>query len=413
MFRGYLKNASIPLLILYILLSRIFVYRGIDWTGGMGGGLGQMFYLFLGILIIYYSRNKYKMQQKGSIYNSVVALSIWFACSIFVALVNEGQTVYYSFKGLCSYAYVPILLFFFLYNRKVDNKTLVATLLSLFIVYLLVYGYSYMIFPNYRFGMVADTDEGLLRDFEMRGVFRAGIPYEDLITIFFFFVISNDALKKRTRIIFFFALLYLTMIRGTRFLMAGTLLFGVLLYLKRAKGNMFKSILVFLIVVLLLYMAIQIFGVPSFVENYIEISEKDQESGGDNIRILMSMYYLFDFNSSFSEILLGHGLPINSLFAQQKESMTLYGFFADDVGYIELYLYFGLIGIAILLYMLFSVVKTKVPRNYLFAKYYIYYIFVTMLCGRYLLNNMALVVTMLYLIEHNKIIKNKITSWEK
>lgn len=403
------KNTSIPLLILYILLSRIFVYRGIDWNGG----LGEIFYLFLGCLMIFCSKTVQNNCSKGSIYNSVLALTIWFLCSILVGFFLENQSFYYSLRGLCSFSYAPILLYFLLHNKQYDNRIIIGTLLSLFVVYLFIYGYSYMIFPNYRFGMVSDIDEGLLYDFETRGVFRTGIPYEDLIAIFFFYVVSNDKINAKKRFLLFFILLFLTIIRGTRFLIAGTLFVSVLLYMKQAKGNILKYTLCLAIIILSLMMYIEIFGIPPFIENYIELSDKDQDSGNDNIRIVMSMYYLFDFNSSLPEILFGHGIPVNSDFSMIKEKLTQYGFFADDVGYIEFYLNFGVVGILLLLGLLYSVIKTKVPRDFLFAKYYIYYIFITMLCGRYFLNNIVLIVTMLYLIENNKIILNKKTIWKR
>lgn len=413
MLKEIKKNTSIPLLILYILLSRIFVYRGIDWNGGLGGGLSQIYYFLLGCIMIYYSRTAKYTCSKTSIYYSVLALTILFFCSIVVGLVVEDQSFYYSFKGLCSFSYVPILFFFLLRNTKFNNNTIICTLFSLFVVYLLVYGYSYLIFPNYRFGMVSNIEEGILNDFNQRGVYRTGIPYEDLIAIFFFYIISSDRIKGKNRFMFFFILLFLTVIRGTRFIIAGTLFVGVLLYLKQAKGNFIKSLLSFVIILLLVLMYFQFFGVPSFIDNYIELSAKNQEEGNDNIRVVMSMYYLFDFNSSLPEIIFGHGLPVNSAFSVAKENMTQYGFFADDVGYIEFYLYFGLVGIFFLFGLLFNVIKTKVPRNFLFAKYYIYYVFITMLCGRYFLNNVVLIVTMLYLIEHNRIINNNKKIWKK
>lgn len=400
------KNTSIPLLILYILLSRIFVYRGIDWYGGLGGGLGQIYYFLLGCVMIYCSRTAKYTCSKTSIYYSVLGLTILFFCSILVGFVVEDQSFYYSFKGLCSFSYTPILFYFLLHNKQYDNKIIIGTLLSLFIVYLFIYGYSYMIFPSYRFGMVSDIDEGLLKDFETRGVYRTGIPYEDLIAIFFFYVVSNDKIKGNKRFLLFFILLFLTIIRGTRFIIAGTLFVGVLLYMKQAKGNILKYILCLAIIILSLMMCIEIFGIPPFIENYIELTDKDQDSGNDNIRIVMSMYYLFDFNTSLPEILFGHGIPVNSGFSMMKEDMKQYGFFADDVGYVEFYLNFGVVGILFLFGLLYRVIKTKVPRDFLFAKYYIYYIFITMLCGSYFLNNVVLIVTMLYLIEHNKIIKN-------
>lgn len=403
------KNTSIPLLILYILLSRIFVYRGIDWYGG----LSEILYLFLGCLMIYSSKTTKKNYSKGSIYNSVLALTILFLCSILVGFILENQSFYYSLRGLCSFSYAPILFYFLLHNKQYDNKIIIGTLLSLFIVYLFIYGYSYMIFPSYRFGMISDIEEGILNDFESRGVFRAGIPYEDLIAIFFFYVVSNDKIKVKYRFLLFFMLFFLTVIRGTRFIIAGTLLVGVLLYMKQAKRNILKYILCLAIIILSFMMYIEIFGIPPFIENYIELSDKDHDSGNDNIRIVMSMYYLFDFNTSFPEILFGHGIPVNSDFYMIKQKMTQYGFFADDVGYIEFYLNFGVVGILLLLGLLYSVIKTKVPRDFLFAKYYIYYVFITMLCGRYFLNNIVLIVTMLYLIEHNKIILNKKTLWKK
>lgn len=405
------KQSSTPLLILFVLLSRLFVYRGIDWNGALGGGLGNILYFLLAIVML---KECYGTKRiiKGNIYRGVVLLSVVFVGSIIIAFVNEGQSFYYSFKGLCSYAYVPVLLYFYLNAKQVDNNTLIRTLVVLFLIYLIIYAYSYAIFPDYCFGMVSNIEEGLLNDFENRGVFRTGIPYEDLITIFFLYVVSNK-LENRHRLMLFFFLLFLTVIRGTRFIIAGTFLLGFLLYLKQAKGNILRSFLGLLIVILIIYMYFQIAGVPSFLENYIELSQKDQESGEENIRVLMTMHYLFNFDASWTEILFGHGLAVKSSFADIKQNLTQYGFYADDVGYVEFYLYFGILGIAGLFYLLYSVVKTKVPRQFLFAKYYIYYIFVTMLCGRYLLNNMALFVTMLYLIEHNKIVLSNKSLWKK
>lgn len=401
-----------PLLIFLILLSRLFVYRGVDWNSGLGGGLGQMYYMVLAVILLACSYTK-RVSCHGEIYKSVSILTVIFIGSIVVAFINEGQGVYYSIKGLCNYAYVPILLYFYLNKKQIENKAVIYTLVVLFIIYLIIYGYSYAIFPDYRFGMVSDIEEKLLNDFETRGVLRAYIPYEDLITIFFFYIISNKLKNGKYKLMVFFFLCFLTIIRGTRFIIAGTFLVGFFLYFKQIKGNVLKSVLGLLIVLLIIYMYVQIFGLPPFFDNYIELSQKDQDSGEENIRILMTLYYLFDFDASWSAILFGHGLPVKSTFADMKTDLMQLGFYADDVGYVELYLYFGVIGIISLFYLLYNVVKTEVPRQFLFAKYYIYYIFVTMLCGRYLLNNMALIVVMLYLIENNRIITNRKIIWRK
>jgi len=98
----------------------------------------------------------------------------------------------------------------------------------------------------------------------------------------------------------------------------------------------------------------------------------------NNVRVQAADFYLFHFSPNVFTKVFGNGVP------EMRTSYGMYiwniqmtkGFFMSDIGYIGLYSQFGLL--AVLAYLLFisRTLKVKVPDEYLYCKYFLYYIFV-------------------------------------
>jgi len=322
--------------------------------------------------------------------------------SFITGLVYGGQTVYYSFRGAFGLLYVPIFFYVFLIKESYTTIEIKKCLITIFAIYLVVYAYSYLIFPNVKFASGGKEVYELIQDFQSRGVMRLAIPFEDLITLGVLYFINNPHKNKAINILILVFLFVLTFLRGTRSVMLATFIVSAMLFLKQSKNKTIGKIIGLCIVLGFVYLIYELAGFSSIMDNYMDNFERDSDLGGDYIRWVMAGYYLTRFNSSIGEYVFGHGIPTSGDFQQRLMNDRNLEFYPDDIGYIELFLNFGLLGIIILLFILCAVIKKPVEAKDYYAKYYIYYLFLTTFLGRYILSNIALFAIMLYIVERSQ-----------
>ena len=66
------------------------------------------------------------------------------------------------------------------------------------------------------------------------------------------------------------------------------------------------------------------------------------------------------------------------------------GYWESDVGYAEIFVYFGLIGLIALLIWFIGVLTVRIPSEYFFFKRYIlFFIIISMICGGYWFENIV------------------------
>ena len=84
------------------------------------------------------------------------------------------------------------------------------------------------------------------------------------------------------------------------------------------------------------------------------------------------------------------------------------GFWESDVGYCEIYIYFGIVGLLGLFFWCYGVYDIKIEESYKYIKYYFLFLMVSMICGGYWFENIYVVNILTYtLVKSNENLMNK------
>jgi hypothetical protein len=115
----------------------------------------------------------------------------------------------------------------------------------------------------------------------------------------------------------------------------------------------------------------------------------------------MADFYLTEFNKNPITSIVGNGVSFTeSSYGQQIENIADTDYFClPDVGYVQVYIFFGLIGIVLYLLLWYKVIKLKVPDRYRYAKLYIIYIALISITGDYLTLHIIFICVALYVME--------------
>jgi hypothetical protein len=110
------------------------------------------------------------------------------------------------------------------------------------------------------------------------------------------------------------------------------------------------------------------------VEQTIEQSE-DKEN---DIRVLAATFYLNDFSPNIFSKIFGNGEAYKeSSYDRHREYLEKeLGYYQSDIGYIGLYSKFGILAILAYLILIYKTFKVAIPDEYLYCKYYLYFIFI-------------------------------------
>ena len=140
------------------------------------------------------------------------------------------------------------------------------------------------------------------------------------------------------------------------------------------KSSFIKKVLTILLIVSSIYIISQMNFFQLLVKQTIEESDNKK----DNIRVLAATYYLNDFSPNIFSMIFGNGVAYkeSSLGSHTDHLEKDLGYYQEDVGYIGFYSKFGLLAILAYLILIYKTYKVAIPDEYLYCKYYLYFIFI-------------------------------------
>ena len=348
----------------------------------------------------------------GSLINSTksrdldknVALLIFMSVfSMFVALLFWNQSLYSSLRVVCSTMF-PLMTFFLLKHYNVTLNSIKKAIVLICILHGVLQIIGTITFPNHLFGYVnEEAIERSLIDLEKRGVLRLSIPGSDFVpmTIFMVMVLGRKIPKWYLLLIPLFLIL---LMRGTRTPFFFTSLICLFYYIMGIK----RKIMVFLVGVTayfalnLVYERLLDSTDDNALVNYVQMTHNQLESndtGEEDIRVRMAKFFLFDFNEdNIFRVVLGNGVPGQGTYGyKMRYYSNNYSYYVVDVGFVEIFTYFGLVGIVIYL-LLFrkAVLITRISNNGMFAKLTILYFFLILPTNSMLISNPIPVAIALY-----------------
>lgn len=322
-------------------------------------------------------------------HNDTISKQVWQLCLLFVFAMIWGwvywnESIYYALKNLFRAQGTFTLFFYFILKRyNVSYKAVLKAILSITILYSLCYIIGILTYPDQLFGATLNFDDTVFeKSLEDRGVLRLFMQGADFIILAIFFILINYK-NKKIYYLFLIPLFVMLVIRGTRTPLIVASLICLVYYLKGLKSR-FLAVLIFVFSVLSFNVANEALlnsNSDNPIVKYVQLTtnqiESNQNKGESDIRVQMATYMLTELNEENPICsLIGNGIPgmgeYNTKLTRLENNNS---FWVVDVGFIVIFVYFGILGLILYTWLLIVIIKTRVDSKYEFAKFYLYYLY--------------------------------------
>jgi hypothetical protein len=328
------------------------------------------FFKILGLILIVLIVIFNKKTRSIKSYNKLIRVYfLGIFISAFFCYLYWGQSIITSVFALKTYYFM--FFYYAIHVLKPSIKEINFTIITVAVGYIIAYFIDYLSFPDIIFGIKGRERRGTI-SFTIAGVtFMIYALFLSFYKIRFF---------KKYRYIFLLTLCFIVLLtRASRnAIFAVTLSILVFSYLQ-TKGFEKKifNVLFFLIVGGIIHSGFAIFFDGLFLKLESDLSE------GDNyVRIRSAYYYIFEHSPSFWNNIFGNGWFSGSSDYGQYMMESMWerrGLYAEDIGLIGFWSYFGVITITAYFLMLRKLLK---KYNFLtirmFAFYLVFMSFATM-----------------------------------
>lgn len=126
--------------------------------------------------------------------------------------------------------------------------------------------------------------------------------------------------------------------------------------------------------------------------------------GKDDVRIEAAKFFIFDFPQNIYTYIFGHGAyHSHSNYGEKMYSIMHQGYILSDIGFVKIYIFYGLLGLMCIFYILKYVHRTKIPQEFIGIKLFIYYAFLSNIFSNNLDASMVSISICLYVIYINEI----------
>lgn len=336
--------------------------------------------------------------------NPIRLFFLMILVSSVVCMLTWGQSIFDTL--LSSVPFFSFVLYFYLLDKRLKTQeieNLIWWFLLIFMVcfYIALAVAPFRLFLGYgEIGKEIDMERGLSR---IRLTVIGGGP----LYLGFFLAISKlKYAPKKPKWLFLVFLLFITIVLQLgRQAILFSAVFGLLLYLEGV--SIFKKTLAIGLLIGAVYFLPLIAGdIFQGLKDRTEKELESQEDGEDNVRIAAYRFYMTEVSRNVLNDIFGNGL-----FSLGK---SRYGDFVDkygrdqglipaDVGYASIYLYYGIIGLALFLVILFKVIRLDVENKYRYAKYYMYFLYCGNIAGSTLLWTIPTICIALYILSKGNI----------
>lgn len=349
-------------------------------------------------------------------HSDTISKKVWLLCLLFVFALFWGhlywnESIHYGLKNLFKVQGAFTLFFYFFYKKyNVSYNAMVKSIFYIAIIYSFCYVLGLLTYPNQLFGASFWVDNEVFESsMENRGVLRLFVQGSDFIVIAIFFVLLRYRHYKRYYLLLLIPLFIMLVLRGTRTPLMVTFLMCLLYYLKNIKN---KAILILILITAFFsFSAVNEALLNSQSDNpivkYVQLTHNQvQNDGEDDIRIQMSEYMLTKFNSPNPICtFMGNGIPGNGNYHAKLKKLEIdNAFWIVDVGFITIFVYFGIIGLVMYAGLLIAIIRIRVDKKYLFAKFYLYYLYLILPtnCSLILMSSFMVAMTLYLLYLGNK-----------
>ena len=392
------------IVLFYFLWTNCFNFYLLADKKNQLGEIRELVMLGITILLFPMILHSWKSKFLDSSISRLLLLAVF---SAFTALVFWGQTPYYSVRAISSMM-LPLAVFYILKKYNVSIREMMFAVVIVCIMHGIFQIIGMLTFPDVLFGNAGkEAIERSMGDMEKRGVLRLAVPGADFVPLTMF-IVMVVAKKQKKLYLFLIPLTIVLLMRGTRTPFFITVLVCFCYYVQSLRRKWIA--VAFLILSYLsfsaLYESLLNSTADNVLVNYVQMSEQQLNNDEEDIRVQMSNFYLFDFNDgNILKVIFGNGIPSKSEYGNIITYMAEnYSYYVVDVGFVEIFVYFGILGLVVYFSLLRNVINANVIDSCVFAKLGFYYFFIILPTNSMLLSNPLPVALIAYVIYRGQIL---------
>jgi hypothetical protein len=269
--------------------------------------------------------------------------------------------------------FLYILVFFCLLVLGVSKEYLLKTVIAFALIYMCIFTLQLIVFPTaiVPLGHATEFDRGFLR-LRLEGV--------GFITLTAFYALNCFLKSKQLKYIVLYVLCFIfVFILGFRTLLATFLLSSFLLVFLFEK-HLFKKLMYFVYILIILFIAAQFNYVQQFILAISDTTSSQVEQGEDYIRFLTYDFLFNKVNVDRGSIFFGNGMPFSGTsygnyvlgFGHRDN-----GFIAADLGLIGFVFNYGILGTLAFLNIFRIAIFKKLPKDSIYLNIFFFYLVIS------------------------------------
>lgn len=359
----------------------------------------MLFFVMIALLLALFTFTLLKIKKHSLFQLPLKFFFLVIVFSMFNAYMFWGQDFILSFRSTAPY--MGMLYFFLLVWMKPSIKDMEKIFLIYCFLYILLWCYGLYKAPEVIFG--ADPESSID---DSRGVFRLLLAGKGFLVLALFYYVNQFVLSKKSKWLIVALIIFLVIVlQVMRQMIFFSLVISVCYILKNKKW----LLCIFVPLLLIVYFNGVNYNAndDSVLGKLISLSVKQFEqhnTGDENIRVLEYIYFFTSYSKNIFTDLMGNGVPhYESLYGVKEVSiMEQLAYYMSDVGYAELFIRFGIIGMLLYLYVLAKAILYKGTRSVGYAKMFIIYIVGVSIGSNFLFIDAIPISIALYIIELDK-----------
>jgi hypothetical protein len=346
---------------------------------------------FLLINIFYNSSRTFKQNFRTEIILLFAAVII----SMFGAYYYHNQS--FKYTVIAQKELYFFLFYFALHKLKIKPNHIIHIVIYISLFYSILYLLQTIIFP----AQILSSQM-----FYNRGTLRIYMPGSGFLIISFFYALHQVIAYNRIKFIFlciFFFIIFI--LQGSRQVLASVFLVSILYVFYNKKDKLSKFLMVVLVILSIIPL-LHIF--KNIFVSIISVTKIQPSFIEENIRFKAAIFFLLEFFPNKITYIIGNGMPSShSIYGLKINAYKeMFGFYQSDIGIIGEYTKFGLLFIIAELSILIRSLYKKIKDNFIFVKYVIILIMLTLFTGAGAFgvdSNIIIICLLLYIIDINKI----------
>jgi len=393
MYKYNILNKFSKFWIIFFPIASYFFYRYV----GFNEQLCKAIYFVVLPITVLFVFSELIGKYKNKLYAGLVRNIFMLMCfSMLMAYSFWGQGFDLSYRVTA--VYLAIVFFFFLMKTKPDLIYLEKIIWFFGILYLMIWIYGLFKAPELVFGL--DLKNGID---DSRGVFRLEVSGRAFLIVCFFMSLNKYTESKKSIWIGIFILLFIAIVMQViRQIIAFSFLIGLYHLLK---SNKYLWIWMGLAGIIIIFSINNItIKDKSVIGKLIALSEDQfiqQKHGDEDIRTTEYRYFFTKYSKNIVTDLFGNGVPHTESPYGEKETrlQNLKDLYSSDVGYADIFMRFGLLGLFFYGLIFFRVIKQKVPQKYMYAKLFILYLIFANVAASWVFQDTIVICICLYILE--------------